>query len=357
MTSPAQLNYLKAMGIPVWVSRDLVVEREKLSDQLSHQLKNKPSNASADNLRDGGSIPQSATSESVSAAIPATANNDSTISKNSALGILNSLDESFSNQSEHSAKHANVKSRLGESSVENTPDVPTSGNHNPNQNTALNNTSTNNTSTNNSSPNNISTNNTSIEQALAESVEKTSIENNLTEDPISDVSNKNRLFETDHHTAYACGSEDADWMVIGHSPEPFNGLGDEPYAAESGVLLSNMLRAVGVKKPRSDAYLINVMDMSQLSVQDTDVKNQLKEKLLNTITKVKPKVILLVGQNAAQNLLNLNDPLIIMRSKVYTISDLQIPCIVTYYPSYLLQKTSDKRKAWDDLKLAMKQLD
>ena len=42
-----------------------------------------------------------------------------------------------------------------------------------------------------------------------------------------------------------------------------------------------------------------------------------------------------------------------MRSKVHTLINKDIPCVVTYYPSYLLQKPIDKRKAWNDLKLAM----
>ncbi len=152
------------------------------------------------------------------------------------------------------------------------------------------------------------------------------------------------------------GSETADWMVIGHSPEPFNGIGQEPFAGEAGELLNNMLRAVGIEQPRTQAYLLNVVDINQSINTDVETQQKLKQDLLAVIDKVKPKIVLFVGQIAPQNLLNSSDPLIIMRSKVYKISDANIPCVVTYYPSYLLQKPTDKRKAWDDLKLAMSQL-
>ncbi|MEH6455454.1 MAG: uracil-DNA glycosylase, partial [Cocleimonas sp.] len=165
---------------------------------------------------------------------------------------------------------------------------------------------------------------------------------------------KNLLLKSSQHHVYASGSEIADWMIIGHSPEPFNGIGQEPFAGESGVLLNNMLRAAGLQHPRSQAYLLNVVDINQSS--DTDRNTKLTQDLLAVIEKVKPKIILFMGQIAPQNLLNSSDPLIIMRSKVHRIGDSNIPCVVTYYPSYLLQKPSDKRKAWDDLKLAMSHL-
>ena len=57
------------------------------------------------------------------------------------------------------------------------------------------------------------------------------------------------------------------------------------------------------------------------------------------------------------NLLNNKEPLIIMRSKLHQLTADNLPCVVTYYPEYLLQKPTDKRKAWDDLKLAMSALE
>ena len=149
-------------------------------------------------------------------------------------------------------------------------------------------------------------------------------------------------------------------MIIGHSPEPFNGIGQEPFANDAGILLDNMLRAVGIEQPRRQAYLVNVFDINKSVESTTELQDKLNQELLAVIDKVQPKIILFVGQIAAQNLLDISDPLIIMRSKVHNISvsksDNKIPCIVTYYPNYLLQKPTDKRKAWDDLKLAMNQL-
>ena len=295
MTSPAQLKYLDAMGIPVWVSRDLIIKENNLTELASPSLNEPLSGPVLKTQTNSTPI----TSESVNQV------------HNSALNILNALDEI-------PAKHK--KSTTNEESK------------------------------------------AAINKVIIKSVEHAQIAPKSHSEPSvpSSFLAQNILFKSLQHHVYASGCETADWMVIGYSPEPFNGIGQEPFAAEAGELLNNMLRAVGIKQPRSEAYLVNVLDINHSSNLDAETLSQtnlaLKKDLLSVINKIKPKIILCVGQIAPQILLNISDPLIIMRSKVHNLSDSMIPCIVTYYPSYLLQKPTDKRKAWDDLKLAMSQL-
>jgi len=284
MTSPAQLKYLDAMGIPVWISRDLIIENNESQELVSsHPL-------SEVNSQDVTSVTNSKPENK---------------SNNSALSILESLDDS-------SVKIRSTSANLDTNVV--------------------------------------------LEEIVTQSVDSAKLaqEDNFASAVNPILVSKNLLLKSSQHHVYASGSEIADWMIIGHSPEPFNGIGQEPFAGESGELLNNMLRAAGLQHPRSQAYLLNVVDINQSS--DTDRNTKLTQDLLAVIEKVKPKIILFMGQIAPQNLLNSSDPLIIMRSKVHRIGDSNIPCVVTYYPSYLLQKPSDKRKAWDDLKLAMSQL-
>lgn len=297
MTSPAQLKYLDAIGIPVWVSRDLIIEVDKSIEIAPKSTANQSAFAQSSN--DFSKQP-------------------STNENNSALGILNSLDES-SEKPVNSPVHA--------------PKQNQSENRKPILDRVVED----------------SINKTKL-------VEETSSPSSLSAGTAVTLDDTNLLFKSSHQHVYASGSDNAEWMVIGHSPEPFNGIGQEPFASEPGELLNNMLRAVGINQPRSQAYLLNVIDVNKSLETDVEIQQKLKLELLAVIKKIKPKIVLLVGQIAAQNLLSLNDPLIIMRSKVHKISDSDIPCVVTYYPSYLLQKTSDKRKAWNDLKLAMSQI-
>ncbi|MEE9444130.1 MAG: uracil-DNA glycosylase family protein [Cocleimonas sp.] len=162
----------------------------------------------------------------------------------------------------------------------------------------------------------------------------------------------NEVGRTKHHIIYACGKLEADWLIIGESPETSEERQQQPFSADSGLLLSNMLRSVGLINPREDAYLINVL-RQPLSTAETDSSAQLNQLLHEKIIEIKPKIILSVGQISAQNLLQSTEPLARLRSKQHTYANTDIPLVVTYYPSYLLSKPLDKRKAWDDLKLAM----
>ena len=272
MTSPAQLKYLDAMGIPVWVSRERVIEQRLVTDFPSENVVQSPSSAETTNS-------------------PKNLPNDN----HSAQSILDSLNQP---------------------KIVKTP----------------------------------------IKEVIQETVEKVTLPvNSIPQSPVEPKSD-NLIHKSADHYVFASGNENADWMVIGHSPEPFTGIGDEPFAGEAGILLDNMIRAVGINNPRYQAYFLNVLDVTSSrshSNQESESFKHLKKQLIDQINKIQPKVVLIVGQIAAQNLLHIDIPLIKMRSNIHTITDNKIPCVVTYYPSYLLQKPIDKRKAWDDLKLAM----
>jgi len=185
---------------------------------------------------------------------------------------------------------------------------------------------------------------------LTSAVDSNQVDPNKIERQITEIA------RTALHVIYACGDLNADWMVIGESPDvSTNGLG-QPYAGDTGVLLDNMLKAAGIIEPRRNAYLLNVLKISIEEVNE-DINTQLNNLLVEQIQQVKPKILLVVGQVAAQNLLRCKEPLVRLRGKVHSITNLQIPLVVTYYPSYLLSKPIDKRKAWDDLKLAMQFID
>lgn len=181
-------------------------------------------------------------------------------------------------------------------------------------------------------------------EVKAQAVTKTAI----SIDNISRLSSE--IGRTATHIVYACGNPEADWMIIGESPDISTNGQNQPYAGDSGLLLDNMLRAVGIERPREQAYLLNTL---KTSMQDNENK-ELHSILLNKIQQVKPKMLLAVGQKSAQLLLNTQEPLARLRGKEHKLTDLQIPIVVTYYPSYLLSKPMDKRKAWQDLQLAMK---
>ena len=73
--------------------------------------------------------------------------------------------------------------------------------------------------------------------------------------------------------------------------------------------------------------------------------------LRRQIELVAPEVILCVGRIAAQRLLGREDTLSRMRGRVHRFDS--VPVVVTYHPAYLLRAPAEKRKSWQDLRLAL----
>lgn len=272
MTNPAQLQYLDAIGIPVWVSRDLVQRSVQKTEQGKEQ-----------------GIESVATQDKTNAI-------SSDIHAVAAREHVGSLLHDLDTQT-HATQKSYTKAAVPQSTPTPTATVP-------------------------------------VSSAYKSSQQHTEIG------------------RTAVHTIYACGNINAEWMVIGESPDVSTNGQNQPYAGDSGVILTNMLQAVGISQPRSQAYLVNILK-SSMQDKASEESSQLNHLLLERIQQVKPKVLLIVGQIAAQNLLNSNEPLIRLRGRKHILPDLKTPIVVTYYPSYLLSKPIDKRKAWEDLKLAM----
>lgn len=76
--------------------------------------------------------------------------------------------------------------------------------------------------------------------------------------------------------------------------------------------------------------------------------------LRRQIELVDPDVILCVGRIAAQRLLGTDQPIGRLRGRVHDLGG--VPVVATYHPAYLLRSPGEKRKSWEDLKLALKAL-
>lgn len=73
---------------------------------------------------------------------------------------------------------------------------------------------------------------------------------------------------------------------------------------------------------------------------------------INHVThKNSAKVIILIGESTAQQVLNTTESLEVLRGKPLTFADK--PCVATYDLAYLLQNSQDKAKAWDDFCLVL----
>jgi len=154
-------------------------------------------------------------------------------------------------------------------------------------------------------------------------------------------------------TVFGVGCRDAGLMVIGEAPGADEDRAGEPFVGRAGRLLNNMLLAVGLK--REAVYIANILKCRPPGNRDPSPQEALacESFLMRQIALVKPKVILGVGRICAQNLLKTDTRVGRLRGRVHTLAQGEIPVVITYHPAYLLRAPSAKRRAWEDLQIAL----
>ena len=146
----------------------------------------------------------------------------------------------------------------------------------------------------------------------------------------------------------------ADWLIVGDPPTESDEAAGTPFTGEAGVLLGNMLKAMGLSvaqvtltpsvKCRSEGLSTGAQELAQCEAF-----------LRRQVALSRPTMILAMGRYAAQALLantvsNPVPPLGQLRGVVHSYQG--IPVVVTYSPANLLRNPADKAKAWADLCLA-----
>lgn len=154
-------------------------------------------------------------------------------------------------------------------------------------------------------------------------------------------------------TVFGTGDVNADWMIIGEAPGAEEDRQGAPFVGRAGKLLTAMLNAMGLM--RDEVFIANILKCRPPNNRDPrpEEVRQCETYLKRQITLIAPKIIIAVGRVAAQNLLKVDTPIGKMRGVRYEYPGTNIPVVVTYHPAYLLRSPREKRKAWEDLKLAM----
>ncbi len=161
------------------------------------------------------------------------------------------------------------------------------------------------------------------------------------------------LHQTRTHTVFGTGNRQADWMIIGEAPGADEDRQGEPFVGRAGQLLTEMLRATG--QQRQDVFITNILKCRPPQNRDPRPGEvaSCHAYLQRQIALVRPSLILAVGRIAAHNLLETEVPLGRLRGRIHHYGEGRIPLIVTYHPAYLLRSPLEKRKSWEDLRLAL----
>jgi DNA polymerase len=158
-------------------------------------------------------------------------------------------------------------------------------------------------------------------------------------------------------TVFGVGNRNADWLLIGEAPGRDEDQQGEPFVGRAGQLLNAMLQAIGLQ--REQVYIANILKCRPPNNRDPRLEEVVccEPYLMRQIELIQPRLILVLGRIAAQNLLNTETPIGKLRGRVHQFRDTGIPLIATYHPAYLLHSPVEKREAWQDLQLAVETLE
>jgi DNA polymerase len=153
---------------------------------------------------------------------------------------------------------------------------------------------------------------------------------------------------------FADGSPTSRLMFVGEGPGADEDAQGLPFVGRAGQLLNNMIAAMGLK--REECYIANIVKCRPPGnrTPEPDEANTCSPFLFRQIDVVRPQVLVALGATAATYLLGARQPLAGLRGRVHAFRGMSL--IVTYHPAFLLRDPRQKKEAWADLQIAMKEL-
>ncbi len=153
---------------------------------------------------------------------------------------------------------------------------------------------------------------------------------------------------------FGVGNPNADLMFIGEAPGADEDQQGEPFVGRAGQLLNNMIKAMGIR--REDVYIANIIKCRPPGnrTPERDECETCSPFLMRQIEAIHPKALVALGAVAAKTLLAINAPMTELRGRWYDFRGTKLA--VTYHPAFLLRDPRQKKEAWKDLQMVMKEL-
>jgi DNA polymerase len=157
---------------------------------------------------------------------------------------------------------------------------------------------------------------------------------------------------------FGSGNPNAEFVCIGEGPGEEEDRQGLPFVGRAGQLLTKMLVSVGLDR-EADCYICNVVKCHPEKNRNPEPDEVLacRPFLLAQLGAIRPKVILALGNFAAQTLLGTKEGISKLRGKTFQFhSTVLVP---TFHPAFLLRNPGPeyRRLAWEDLKLARREYD
>jgi uracil-DNA glycosylase len=165
---------------------------------------------------------------------------------------------------------------------------------------------------------------------------------------------------------FGVGNPKAELMFIGEAPGADEDQQGEPFVGRAGQLLNNMIKAMGLE--REQVYIANIIKCRPPNnrTPEREECETCSPFLMRQVATIKPKVIVALGAVAAKTLLAINDSMSNLRGRWYEFRPTgarsndpnwtSAKLAVTYHPAFLLRDPRQKKEAWKDLQMVMKEL-
>lgn len=190
-----------------------------------------------------------------------------------------------------------------------------------------------------------------VEQSLFADFVQTLPESNETIEEIrADIGNCIRcpLHEGRTKIVHTTGNFQADLMFIGEAPGANEDAEGTPFVGRAGQLLNKIIEAIGLK--REDVLVGNVNRCRPPGNRTPTLleAETCKPFLLREIAIVRPKIVVVLGNTATQNLLNTKVGITKLRGEFQDYFGIKV--MPTFHPAYLLRDPTKKRETWEDMK-------
>ena len=151
------------------------------------------------------------------------------------------------------------------------------------------------------------------------------------------------------------GNHKARLMFVGEAPGADEDAQGKPFVGRAGQLLTKIIEAIGMK--REDVLIGNVNRCRPPGNRQPTLEEAAicRPFLFREIAAVQPDVIVVMGNTALRNLLEVREGITRVRGKFQDFHGIKV--MPTFHPAYLLRDPSKKRETWEDLKKVRDYLD
>ncbi|MDX6530408.1 MAG: uracil-DNA glycosylase [Blastocatellia bacterium] len=151
------------------------------------------------------------------------------------------------------------------------------------------------------------------------------------------------------------GNHKARLMFVGEAPGAEEDAQGKPFVGRAGQLLTKIIEAIGMK--REEVLIGNVNRCRPPGNRQPTLEEAAicRPFLFREIAAVQPDVIVVMGNTALRNLLEVREGITRVRGKFQDFRGIKV--MPTFHPAYLLRDPSKKRETWEDLKKVRDYLD